>query len=186
MVSTVDRIAERAGVPVEGVLRVLTRRPVSEAIEQRVLEAVAELEPAEQELVQRMATITRPVVEDGAEAEGGEAAVDLATVDFLRDRLHELIDASAVALERRSDGDRPEGQPNGDAAFSEAVRHLATALSGLARSVEELRRDGDSDRAARVEDLALLVDLVVTGWHTVDRRLGRLERMVQRSAHPKA
>jgi hypothetical protein len=47
-----------------------------------------------------------------------------------------------------------------------------------------LRRDASSDRTARVEDLALLVDLVVTGWGTVDRRLGRLERLVERGVPP--
>jgi hypothetical protein len=42
--------------------------------------------------------------------------------------------------------------------------------------------EGDllTERSARVDDLALLVDLVSSGWKGVDARLGRIEAVVNR------
>jgi hypothetical protein len=37
-----------------------------------------------------------------------------------------------------------------------------------------------AERKARVEDLALLVELISTGWRGVERRLDRLERVLDR------
>jgi hypothetical protein len=48
------------------------------------------------------------------------------------------------------------------------------------RRLERLQGDVDSERRARVEDLGLLVDLVASGWKGVERRLDRLERVVDR------
>ncbi len=38
----------------------------------------------------------------------------------------------------------------------------------------------DRDRRERIDDLALTVDLTTEGWRMVDRRLGRLEKMIER------
>jgi hypothetical protein len=48
------------------------------------------------------------------------------------------------------------------------------------RRLEGLSADLAAERAARVEDLALVVDLVSSGWHGVERRLDRLERILDR------
>ena len=48
------------------------------------------------------------------------------------------------------------------------------------RRLEGLQTDLAAERAARVEDLALLVDLISSGWRTVERRLDRLERSLDR------
>jgi hypothetical protein len=40
--------------------------------------------------------------------------------------------------------------------------------------------DVDSERRERVEDIALLTELITTGWRGVDRRLARLEGMIAR------
>ena len=37
-----------------------------------------------------------------------------------------------------------------------------------------------AERKARVEDLALLVELISSGWRGVERRLDRLERILDR------
>jgi hypothetical protein len=62
-------------------------------------------------------------------------------------------------------------------------RHVAE-VRGLAnqtiRRLERLQLDLDAERRARVEDLAVLVDLVASGWRSVDGRLERLERAVDR------
>ena len=63
------------------------------------------------------------------------------------------------------------------------ARNLAE-LRGLTaqvvRRLEGLKGDVAAERRERVEDLALLVDLVASGWRSVERRLDRLERALDR------
>jgi hypothetical protein len=59
------------------------------------------------------------------------------------------------------------------------ARHLAEVRGLSAQLVRRLERiEGDllSERHARVDDLALLIDLVTSGWKGVDERLARLEK----------
>jgi hypothetical protein len=63
------------------------------------------------------------------------------------------------------------------------ARHIAEVrgLSGqVIRRLERLQGDVAAERKARVEDLALLVDLIASGWRGVERRLDRLERIMDR------
>jgi hypothetical protein len=63
------------------------------------------------------------------------------------------------------------------------ARHLAEVrgLSGQTiRRLERLQTDLASERKARVEDLALLVDLITSGWRGVEKRLDRIERVLDR------
>jgi hypothetical protein len=54
-------------------------------------------------------------------------------------------------------------------------------LSGQTiRRLERLESVIEAERRARVEDLALLVDLVTSGWQAAERRLDRLERTLER------
>ena len=54
-VSILVEIAEKADVSVEGVVRVLTREPVSDAIKERVLAVLDDLTPEQTRAVQRFA-----------------------------------------------------------------------------------------------------------------------------------
>jgi hypothetical protein len=49
-------------------------------------------------------------------------------------------------------------------------------MNQVIRRLERLEGDSLAERHARVDDLAVLVDLIVSGWHGVDRRLARLEQ----------
>jgi hypothetical protein len=63
------------------------------------------------------------------------------------------------------------------------ARHLAEVrgLSGQTiRRLERLQTDLASEKRARVEDLALLVDLITSGWKGVEKRLDRMERVLDR------
>src|SRR5688572_24939107 len=63
------------------------------------------------------------------------------------------------------------------------ARHLAEVrgLSGQTiRRLERLHGDLAAERQARVEDLALLVDLIASGWRGVEQRLNRIERALDR------
>jgi hypothetical protein len=63
------------------------------------------------------------------------------------------------------------------------ARHIAEVrglTSHLVGRLERLSGEIAAERTARVEDLALLVDLVASGWHGVEGRLDRLERILDR------
>ena len=74
------------------------------------------------------------------------------------------------------DGVQSEARPIG--------RQLAE-VRGLAnqtiRRLERFENDHVAERHARVDDLALLVDLITSGWKGVDQRLARLERKLETS-----
>src|SRR3970282_358689 len=58
------------------------------------------------------------------------------------------------------------------------ARHIAEIRGLLNQAIRRLERlEGDllAERHARVDDLALLVDLVSSGWRGVDARLASLE-----------
>ncbi len=59
------------------------------------------------------------------------------------------------------------------------ARHIAEIRGLLNQSIRRLERlEGDllAERHARIDDLALLVDLVSSGWKGVDGRLDRIEQ----------
>jgi hypothetical protein len=59
------------------------------------------------------------------------------------------------------------------------ARHIAEIRGLLNQAIRRLERlEGDllAERHARVDDLALLVELVTSGWRGVDTRLARLEQ----------
>lgn len=71
------------------------------------------------------------------------------------------------------DGVRAEAAPVG--------RHLAEVRGMSVRAIRQLERIEASlgtERSARVDDLGLLVDLISTGWRTVDERLARIEELL--------
>lgn len=65
------------------------------------------------------------------------------------------------------------------------ARHIAEIRGLVNQAIRRLERlEGEllAERHARVDDLALLVDLVSSGWRGVDARLERLERVDARTA----
>lgn len=64
------------------------------------------------------------------------------------------------------------------------ARHLAEVRGLMGQAIRRLERvEGDAlaERHARVDDLALLVELVTSGWKSVDERLLRLEKRLEAS-----
>jgi hypothetical protein len=49
------------------------------------------------------------------------------------------------------------------------------------RRLERIEGENLADRHARVDDLALLVELITSGWKSVDERLARIEKGLQQS-----
>ena len=46
------------------------------------------------------------------------------------------------------------------------------------RQLERIEANLGSERNARVDDLAVLVELISAGWRTVDERLARIEELL--------
>jgi BMFP domain-containing protein YqiC len=112
-----------------------------------------------------------------------EQRADGAALDSLLTRAREQLDslaAAAAALEdtlpaKVGEAVRNEAQPVG--------RNLAEIRGLMNQVIRRLEHvDGDllAERNARVDDLALLVELVTSGWKGVDTRLARLEAVMSR------
>jgi hypothetical protein len=66
--------------------------------------------------------------------------------------------------------------------FRPSARHLAEMrglMNQLLRRLEHLEGDLLAERHARVDDLALLVDLVASGWQSVNDRLAKIEEALE-------
>jgi hypothetical protein len=112
-----------------------------------------------------------------------EQRAEAAALDTLFTRAREQVEAlaaAASALEetlpaRVGESVREQAQP--------VARNLAEVrglMNQVIRRLERLEGDLLTDRNARVDDLALLVDLVSSGWIGVDARLARVESVVTR------
>jgi hypothetical protein len=67
--------------------------------------------------------------------------------------------------------------------FRPSARHLAEVrglTNQVIRRLERIEGDLLTERHARVDDLALLVDLIASGWRGVEQRLTRLEEGLTR------
>jgi hypothetical protein len=112
-----------------------------------------------------------------------EQRADGAALDALLVRAREQVEALAAAtaaLEeslpgRVQDAVRAEAQPVG-----RNLAEIRGLMNQLLRRLSALEGDLLTERSARVDDLALLVDLVSSGWKGVDARLGRIEAVVNR------
>jgi hypothetical protein len=63
------------------------------------------------------------------------------------------------------------------------AKHIAEVrgLTGqLVRRLEALQAEVAAERRERLEDLAVLVELIGSGWRSVERRLDRAERILDR------
>jgi chromosome segregation ATPase len=120
-------------------------------------------------------------------AEAAEGRTDAAGVEAALERAKQgLEDLAAAAAELEATLPAKVGEAVKEGVASEARpvgRQLAEVrglMNQLIRRIEGLETDLLGERHARVDDLALLVDLVSSGWKGVDTRLGRIEAVVAR------
>jgi len=112
-----------------------------------------------------------------------EQRAEGAALDSLLTRAREQMDslaATAASLEetlpaRVGDAVRGEAQPLG-----RNLAEIRGLINQVTRRLEHVEGDLLAERNARVDDLALLVDLVSSGWKGVDTRLARLEAVMSR------
>ena len=71
------------------------------------------------------------------------------------------------------DGLRAEAAP-----LSRQVAELRGLTNGTIRRLERMEQTLLAEREARVEDLAVLVELTTAGWKAVEERLAKIEAVV--------
>jgi hypothetical protein len=183
-VSILVEIAGRADVSVEGVVRVLTREPVSSAVKERVLAVLDQLDAEQTRVLERFALAA---VHDVMPLESDDEPSSPEGTDASEPSVHEgqLALGEAPPAQHPTLDSAGNGGPD-RAALSEAELPvgLGTLLEELVAAVWEIRHESRSNRQERLNDLAVLVDLMTTSWQGVDRRLARLEQLGARREAP--
>ena len=112
--------------------------------------------------------------------------VEPAQLDATLERAREQVEALAAATaelestlpsrvgDAVEDGLRAQVLPVG-----RNLAEIRGLMNQLLRRLERVEGDLLSERHARVDDLALLVDLITSGWKSVDERLARFEQSLQ-------
>jgi hypothetical protein len=120
-------------------------------------------------------------IEAAAAARVAPADLD-ATLERAREQVAALA-ATTAALEASLPGRVGDAVQDG---IREQVlpvaRHIAEVrglLNSLIGRMEMLQGDVLAERHARVDDLALLVDLIAAGWRGIEQRLDRIERKLE-------
>jgi len=116
-----------------------------------------------------------------------EQRADAAALDGVLERTRAELEALARVAAAATDG-LPERVENAvqDGLREQVLpvgRNLAEIrglMNQVLRRLENVEGDTVADRHARVDDLALLVDLISSGWKGVDARLARIEALVGR------
>ncbi len=123
----------------------------------------------------------RERLRQAAEGRPDAAAVD-AVLERTRAQVEELALAAAgleATMPARIDNALQDGLREQVEPVGRNLAELRGLTNQMIRRLERIEGDLLSERHARVDDLALLVDLVSSGWKTVDERLDRLERNLQ-------
>lgn len=105
-----------------------------------------------------------------------------AAVDALGPPDYPRPNGSIEVLPPESNGtglDVASGAPTDDA-LPETLRAELAELREFRRACELLGSQLEHERRERIEDLELVTDLLISGWRGVDRRLGRLEKVIAR------
>lgn len=166
-VATILELAAYAEVSAENVLRVIHGESVSEEVEQRVRRAIEALGPPPSPRL----TDVLPALPEGGAGGGEDALVERfrAATAELEATLPEGV--GTVVYEALRVEVRPVVQH---------VAELGTLFERMLQRLEQVSGEVESERRERVEDVALLTELLTTGWRSVDRRLARLEQIVAR------
>lgn len=123
----------------------------------------------------------RERLREAAEGRPDAAAVD-AALERARAQVEELaqtaaeLEATIPAKVEHAVGDglREQVRPVG-----RNLAEIRGLMNQVIRRLERVEGDLLSERHARVDDLALLVELITASWASVERRISTLERTIQ-------
>ena len=123
----------------------------------------------------------RERLKEAAEGRPDAAAVD-AALERARAQVEELAEAAAqleATLPAKIDGALQDGLREQVRPVGRNLAEIRGLTNQVIRRLERVEGDLLAERHARVDDLALLVDLISSGWKSVDERLGSLEKSLQ-------
>jgi hypothetical protein len=119
-----------------------------------------------------------------------EQTSDPATFDAALERARAAVEALAATTAQLEAGIPDAIEEGIRHHFRPSARHLAEVrglMNQVIRRLERIEGDISAERHARIDDLALLVDLIAAGWHSVDSgvrsvddRIAQLEERLQR------
>jgi hypothetical protein len=128
------------------------------------------------EAIERATVRLREAAEGRTSASDVEAVLERARVQIeaLAQTADELQGALPDAVGNAvREGVRSEALP-----VARQIAEVRGLSSQLVRRLERIEGAITAERNERVDDLALLVDLVVTGWRSIDERLAHVEEML--------
>ena len=111
----------------------------------------------------------------------GERATP-ADVDAALERARAAVESLTRASAQLEEGLPAAIQDGLRETFRPSARHLAEVrglMNQMLRRLEHLEGELLAERHARVDDLALLVDLVASGWQSVNDRLAAIEEALE-------
>jgi hypothetical protein len=114
----------------------------------------------------------------GARASRAEPAALEAALERARVQVESLAATTAV-MQVGLPGAIQEGLKEH---FRPSARHLAEVrglMNQMLRRMERLETELLAERNARIDDLALLVDLIASGWRSANERLERIETALE-------
>jgi hypothetical protein len=114
---------------------------------------------------------------------GADTSALDATLERAREALETFAEQTAgleTAVPERLDAAIRDGMRAEAAPVARSLAEVRGLANQTIRRLEHIQLDLDAERRARIEDLALLVDLIASGWQGVERRLDRLERSIDR------
>jgi hypothetical protein len=123
----------------------------------------------------------RERLREAAEGRPDPAAID-AALERARAQAEELAQAAAelqATLPQKIDGALQDGLREQVKPVGRNLAELRGLSNQVIRRLERIEGDLLAERHARVDDLALLVDLISSGWKSVADRLASLERTLQ-------
>jgi hypothetical protein len=162
--ATILELADYADVSAENVLRVVHGEAVSEDVERRVHEAIDAIgAPPYPRRVEVLPAIPPGVGTDELLERLGATAAELEA--SLPEGVGSVV-YEAIQVEVRP--------------VAQHVAELGALLERLLARLEQVSTSVEDERRDRLQDVALLTELVTSGWRSVDRRLARLEQVVAR------
>jgi hypothetical protein len=199
-VATISEIAQAADVSVESVLRVLNRDDVSTDVAARVVSAMdaygydrlpranaapkprTESNLSKEEVVlepDEARPVSRPLVGEVVDRDAGLGFEDDDAITRAREQLLQAV--VQVASELEDPGSiRQHSEALALRPLNARMTMMDALFERLAQDLNGIKRELGRARSERLEDLTLLVDLITTSWRSVDQRLGRIERKLER------
>lgn len=112
-----------------------------------------------------------------------ESRPDPAALEATLDRARKQVESLTIATTVMQTGLPSLIQDGLREHFRPSARHLAEVrglMNQLIRRVEGLETELAAERNARIDDLALLVELIATGWRSANEKLERIESELRR------